>query len=538
MKRPEQHEEGDRLRSWRAMTAVVALFSGLASASDPAGAQAGRADSRATYAAPEPGPDIRPAFAGGFAPLLPVPGGALTPWAAHAGGLSPEPGAEPVVLPEQDLAWARTAWAYFTGLPSPAPGQAPAPPDPAQSGPQGGAPSGQPAPPAPAVPGTGLVPARAGSPVASMWSMGDQVAALLIARRFELIDAQEFDRRFTRILMFLSTMPLAFGELPNRFYSTDTGAMLGADLLDGTAGWSAVDTGRLLIWLRIAAEEHPAFASYIRNAVARWSVCGVLSESGRLQTTAPGENGPAFSVETARGYDAYAIQGYRAWGVEAPLPPLEPSPFEIEVGGTLLSLQEDVTNQAPVMTTPPAYLGLEFGFDPLGSAAEEVAGGRDAEELMQVVHDIQARRWEEEDIPGARADFRRSEEPFTIYGTILANGYPWSVIEPGGAVRTDLPLLTTRGAFALDAFFDGPYADTLMLLAGQLHDPALGWYEGRYEMTGAYETTRTSATNAFVLESIAYRLFGPLFADTARPETLIPIAPDASGACRLPLAAP
>lgn len=109
MKRPEQHEGSDRLRFWRAVAAVAALLSGLASASGPAGAQAGRAESGASYGAPKQERDLRPAFAGGLAPLLPVPGGSLTPWAAHAGSLSPEPGAEPVVLPEQDLAWARTA---------------------------------------------------------------------------------------------------------------------------------------------------------------------------------------------------------------------------------------------------------------------------------------------------------------------------------------------------------------------------------------------------------------------------------------------
>jgi len=78
--------------------------------------------------------------------------------------------------------------------------------------------------------------------------------------------------------------------------------------------------------------------------------------------------------------------------------------------------------------------------------------------------------------------------------------------------------------------------DALARLTRQLHDPNLGWYEGRYERTGAYETTRTSITDAFVLEAIAYRRFGPLFAQEARPGTLGEAVPSGTGQCRLPLA--
>jgi hypothetical protein len=446
--------------------------------------------------------------------------------------LRPDPA--PPALPEEMLGWARTAWAYFAPPPPPAPA-APAPQGCCcgQCGQTGGEP-----PPPPPGPGLGLAPAVAGSSFTTIWSLGDELSALLVARRLGLTDARDFDRRLSRILVFLNTMPLAFGELPNRFYSTQSGAMLGPDLQEGLAGWSSVDTGRLLIWLRIAAEEHPAYAAAIRNAVGRWSTCGVLSERGHLQATTPGENGPNFALETARGYDAYAVQGYRAWGVDMPLPPLEPSPFEIEVGPLRLPVQEDVTNQAPVLTTPPAYLGLEFGFDSLGEIPEEVAGGREAQELLQAVHDIQERRWQEEGLPTARAEFRRLEEPYSVTGTVLANGYPWSVVTQGGAERPDLALVTTRGAFALDAFFDDAFTDTLALLVRDLNDPGAGWFEGRYEATGGIEYTRTSATNAFVLESIAHEAFGPLFPDAARAPELAPVTRDAKGACRLPLALP
>src|SRR3712207_5327893 len=156
--------------------------------------------------------------------------------------------------------------------------------------------------------------------------------------------------------------------------------MLGEDLQEGVAGWSAVDTGRLLIWLRVVAEERPEYGSFIRSAVSRLSVCGVLSEDLRLQGARSGEAGTTYVAETPRGYDAYAVQGYRAWGLAAPRPEMSSGDSEIVVDGVSFPLTKDATNMAPVMTTPPAYLGLEFAFEPLGAEPdEEVAGGRDAE---------------------------------------------------------------------------------------------------------------------------------------------------------------
>ncbi len=438
---------------------------------------------------------------------------------APAGDLSTMPSASGATLDtpltEEELAWAQAAWAYFAGPP----------------------PAANATPPVQLAPGPGLVPFQAGSSFATPWSMGDQLAATVLAHRLGLIDDREFDQRFSQLLAYLNRMPLAFGELPNRFYSTETGAMLGEDLAEGQAGWSAVDTGRLLIWLKIAAEQYPEFASFIANAVGRFSVCGVLSEESRLQRTRPGENGTEYAAETPRGYDSYAVQGYRAWGLDAPIPALEPAASEIDIDGLRFPLDLDVTAQAPIMTTPPAYMGLEFGFLTLGPLSdEEVAGGRAARDLMTAVHDLQARRLAEAGNPTARADFRRSEEPFTLYGTILVNGYAWSTVDPGGVLYPQLDLISTRAAFALDTFFDGSLVDALSALTAELHDPALGWYEGRYEATGAYETTRTSATNAFVLEALAYRHLEALFPREAWPEGL-GAAISVGESCRLPLAA-
>lgn len=317
-----------------------------------------------------------------------------------------------IVLTEEESRWMRAAWAYFGGATAAPP---PAPLEPAPAG------DGAAAPPPPHL----LVASRSGTTVATPWSIADQIAALLIARRLDDVDARTFDQRFTRLVSFLNQMTLTPDGMPNRFYDISSGEALDGNLQPGLAGWSAVDTGRLLLWLRIAAEEHPQFEPFLRRAVARWSVCSVISDRGQLQLGTIGADGTQLNPETGRGYDAYAAQGYRAWGLEMPIPALaEDYPFQTDIGGVRFAVSEDTVNQAPIMTTPPAYIGIELGFEPLGARPDEVAGGRSAAEAMTAVAEAQAARFTETGSPTARADFRRTDDPTTILGTVLAQGYP------------------------------------------------------------------------------------------------------------------
>lgn len=407
-------------------------------------------------------------------------------------------------LGDLERMWAEAAWAYFVKNTSPA---------------------------------TGLVPARTGSAFASAWSMGDQVAALVLARRLEILEPLEFDRRFSTLLGFLNSLPLTFNQLPNRLYSIETGEMIGADFQPGVSGWSAVDVGRLLIWLRIAGTTYPEYERYIRNAVSRLSVCNV-AENGHLLGAQPSEAGPTFAPESARGYDAYAAQGFRAWGLELPTPAEVAWSFEIDLYGERFPLYDDPALHAPVMTAAPAYLGLEFGFDPIAAdpGEELFAGGRTAEDLLQTIHAVQEARFQETGVHTARADYRRASEPFTVYDTILATGYPWSTADPAGKAFPNLALVSTRAAFTLTAFFDSDYAASVFEVIRPLYDDAAGWGEGRYEVSGAHEQTRTSTTNAFILEALAYQQFGALFPDEARPQELKIPAQVGRGICRLPVA--
>jgi len=394
-----------------------------------------------------------------------------------------------------DLARAEAAWAYFASGRNPA---------------------------------TGLVPTVGGANFTTAWTMGDQVAALVAARRFGLIDERAFDAQFSQLLQTLNTMPLSGGALPGKVHAVDTGRLVDFEGRPADLGWSAVDVGRLLVWLRIAADRHPAYAPYIANAAARWNVCAVTDERGRLQAADRVAEGERRRPESARGYDAYAVQGYRAWGLAVPQPPMPPRDAEIDIQGVAFPLPAD-PDAAPLITAPHALLGMEFDWrSPDGAplAAERA--------LVETLYRVQEARHDGEGILTARSDFRRSGEPYQLVDAVLARGYPWSTATPDGKAHPRLALVSTQAALGMDALWRTPYTARLAEAVAPLNDPGAGWFEGRYEASGGYEWTRTAATNAFVLETLLFEAAGPLY-----PRDPAPLRPATADSpvprdCRLP----
>src|SRR5712692_8305553 len=141
-------------------------------------------------------------------------------------------------LTAQEKIWAKVAWRYLTNNYNPE---------------------------------TGLVNSVDYYATTTMWHVADALAALIAAREFELVDRREFDARLSELLHFLHTMALSFGRLPNKVYNASTGVMVNYDNQPEEIGWSAIDLGRLLIWLRITADRYPEFSEYIDKAVLRWN---------------------------------------------------------------------------------------------------------------------------------------------------------------------------------------------------------------------------------------------------------------------------
>jgi hypothetical protein len=362
--------------------------------------------------------------------------------------------------------------------------------------------------------GTGLAEAIAGAGFAMTSTIGDQIAAAVCAYRLGAIDQREFDVAVSQLLQFLAGMPLSGGELPARFYDTSSGQLIDPPEEGRDPGWSAVDLGRLLVWLRILGAEFRQYAAFVARIVERWDLCVAVDPSGRMLRKLPGDGGMVSGFDLGSGYEVYGAQGLRAWGLEVtPLPP-SAGEFSLTVEGVEFAIGTDADPLPRLLTVPYALLGIEFGWSKPegGSLAQERA---QAERLFMV----QQRRSARTGIATARSDFRRTSEPYAVADSILAGGTPWSTLAPGGASRPDLALISTKAAFAMWAL--GSSGSRPMESVGTLRDASTGWFEGRYEASGGYEWTRTAATNAMVLEALLYREVGTLFPSGAG-DALVP----------------
>lgn len=373
-----------------------------------------------------------------------------------------------VALPPSDLGRARTAWSYFAA----------------------GA-------PAEAASGAGFVTPE---------SLGDDIGATLAARRIRLIGKPEFDLRIRRLMAFLARAPLSGDILPGRFYDIASGHLVDPPRGAADPGWSAVEIGQLLIWLRVLAVSEPQQASAVDAVIARWDLCRAVTGDGQLLEGEPTSTVPGSALvvrpDTGSGYSAYAALGWRAWGVPARGAVPAGNDFTVDVGGVDVPLPLGPQVE-PLLTAPAALTAIVFGWSsPDGTALEA--------EREQGAALVEAqRRRDAGGVATARSSYRRTRAPYVVIDSILSGGFPWSTIGDN-SVRPDLALVSVQAAFGLRALTDKDgYGDRLVALIDRLQRPG-GWAEGIYE-SGGTEPLQTAATNAFVLEAVLFRQAGPWY---------------------------
>lgn len=419
-------------------------------------------------------------------------------------------------LTERELQWAKTAWKYFQNHTS------------AQ---------------------TGLVAGTEQQPVVTLWQLADTLAALVAAHELGLIDRLEFDRRMSPLLAFLNHMPLAAPGVPARAYEVAGGQIAQAPGQAGDGGWTAIELGRLLTWMKIAGQRHPQFREYLDKAVLRWNFCPVIDDCGVLFGHG-GEPGSEAAPVGSLGLLQYASAGFAAWGFET-RGSAQPGPVAtIDLLGVRLPFDardERVSGEpAPVLTMPHVLLGLEFGWEPPG-----VVPG-DAERLRAMAQDVfrvQEQRFLQQGVLTARTEHALRNPPHQLVDAVFAAGYPWNTLSPQGRAHPGLALVATRAVFGMWALWPGPYTDRLMTAVEALHSPERGWFEGRYEQSGGHEDLATLSTNAAVLEALLFKRRGPLRPAGDRPgyfdfrssDIFAPLhrcLPAERAACRAPAAAP
>ena len=342
---------------------------------------------------------------------------------------------------------------------------------------------------------TGMVNAVHNYSYATMWDMGSALAALIAAEKIGIIQYNEFKERITRFLETMISMELYNHELPNREYNTRTGNM--TDLKSRPShkgsGWSALDIGRILIWLKIARNWYPDLEKLIDKVVERWKfdrACKYRELNGVLFD----RKKEFFRQEGRLGYEQYAACGYRLWGHEV---------------AKALDFQEiewtDILGEKiPFDTRNKAYLTS----DPFMLARMELDNiDKEFNGFIHSIYAIQKKRWEKTDIITSVSEDSINQKPWFVYNCIFYEDKPWACVDHKGRSSPNLKSLSSKAAISWSAIFSDDYSASLREAVADLKHPKYGFYAGIFE-DGKVNKSRNINTNAVILEAMLYLKMG------------------------------
>ncbi len=216
-------------------------------------------------------------------------------------------------------------------------------------------------------PTTGLVNAVNKYPSTTMWDSASYMAAMTAARELGIIDKAEFDRRMLKLLATLNKLDLFRNELPNKAYNTISGQKVNYQNKPGEIGFSALDIGRMLVWLKVIKERYPEYSNSIDNVVLGWDFSHAVDPCGTLYGAYLENGQPKYVQEGRLGYEEYGAAGFALWGFST-CQSSRPQPYEL---AEIYCVMVPYDSRDPRQTSQHNYVvsesyvlyGMEFGFD-------------------------------------------------------------------------------------------------------------------------------------------------------------------------------
>lgn len=340
---------------------------------------------------------------------------------------------------------------------------------------------------------SGMVSPVAGYVYGTFWDVASVLAAYAAAEKLGLISRSEFQDRTGRLLQSLLSMPLYKDELPNREYDLRRLVMvdLGSRASRIGSGWSAIDLGRLLIWLRIVYGWYPEFQPTIQKAVDRWKFD--RSCSGKQLNCALFDGRRELILQEGRlGYEQYAASGYGLWGRDVDDAFDTSSVRWVDLHGEKIPVD---TRTTPFLTSEPFFLSrIELG-----------GLGKKFNDIVDSVYRVQKRRAEVTGTAAAVTEDTVDRVPWFVYYCIYYEGTAWACVNHRGQPCPALKSFSTKAALAWSAIYDDSYAKELRRLVVSSLQSDAGFYAGRYE-TGKNAVNRSLNvnTNGVILEAMLY----------------------------------
>lgn len=364
---------------------------------------------------------------------------------------------------------------------------------------------------------TGLVNAVNNYPSTTLWDTASYLGGLVSAYELGIVKKEVMDKRLTTLFKTLNTMDLFRNELPNKAYHTKTAQKVNYANKPGEIGYSALDLGRLLIWLKIIKERYPEYSNAIDQSVLRWNFCNVVDERGMMFGSYVDKDKKTRYVQEGRlGYEEYAAKGFQLWGFNTDMAS-DPQPFSIiPVYGVDLPYDTRDPRRLKahnyVVTESYALDAMELNWDYANDSKSDDMEHTDevSHDFAQRIYQAQVGRYCNTGILTARTEHQLDGPPYFVYDTIYTDGYPWNTITESGKYVPEFAAIAIKGAMSLWAIWDTEYTDLLFDSVAGKYDPEKGYYEGVYENGKGVINTFTANNNGITLETLLYKVQGKL----------------------------
>jgi hypothetical protein len=336
----------------------------------------------------------------------------------------------------------------------------------------------------------------------TMWDQAAAIAALVSAKELGIVPEADFDSKMSLMLKTLATMPLYKGELPNKVYNSKTLIPVNYGQLDKREeiGWSALDLGRLAIWLKIVGAKYPQLQPQTEAVWKHWRV-DRLTKNGQMYGTAIVKGKEQLNQEGRLGYENYAAYGLKLWGldVEKALDSKSNVAYVNLYGkGVPYDKRDSKTSGANnyVLSEPYILDGIETGFQALPKAyADRILAAQEA-------------RYQATKQLTAVTEDNLDRAPYFVYSTLFVNGQPWATITDTGEKHNDLRFLSAKAAMGWHVLYNTPYTRQLFDFVQANLKADKGWYNGFYESLKQPNKSLTANNNGVMLQSLLYKKIG------------------------------
>jgi hypothetical protein len=397
-------------------------------------------------------------------------------------------------LNEREMRMARTAWKYFENNYQPE---------------------------------NGLVNAVDGYPSTTMWDTASYLGALVAAEQLGIIDRATLDKRLSAIITTFNGLDFFRGELPNKVYNAKTTEKADYTNKPGEIGYSAIDLGRLLIWLKIVKQRYPDHADGIDSFVMRWNFGHVLDRDGVMYGASLSPEKKVQYVQEGRlGYEEYSAMGFRYWGF-ATKRASEPQPFDTV---PVYCVQVPYDTRDPrkyfqhnyVVSESYVLDGIEFGWE-VGSRAgapDPLVGGDWMRDFANRVYQAQENRYKATGILTARSEHQLDQDPYFVYDTIYSDGFPWNTITDTGKYVPQFSAVSLKAALGMWVLWKSDYTDRLFDAISTQFEPEKGFYEAILESGKGPIKAFTANNNGIMIEALLFKAQGTILKEGAQREGL------------------